>query len=80
MTSTAISNYEAGKREPEFDTIKKLASYFNVSVDYLIGFSDLKDKPLTKEEEKMLSLFREYGVEDQKRMIELYLLLTRAQK
>lgn len=35
-----ISNYERGKRNPNLTTIKKLATYFNVSIDYLVGFSD----------------------------------------
>lgn len=43
-TST-ISQYETGKREPSFDTISKLASYFNVSVDYLIGRVDNNIQP-----------------------------------
>lgn len=32
-----ISQYETGIREPNLDTLIKLADYFNVSVDYLIG-------------------------------------------
>lgn len=38
-TST-ICQYETGKREASFDTLTKLANYFNVSVDYLIGRED----------------------------------------
>jgi transcriptional regulator with XRE-family HTH domain len=30
------SNYEAGNREPDFDTIKRLADFFSVSIDYLL--------------------------------------------
>lgn len=29
--------YETGKRQPDYDTLKKIADYFNVSIDYLIG-------------------------------------------
>ena len=32
-----ISRYETGEREPGIDELIKLADYFNVSVDYLIG-------------------------------------------
>lgn len=31
------SNYERGDREPKLATWQKLADYFDVSVDYLIG-------------------------------------------
>ena len=78
VTSTAISNYESGKREPEIDIIKKAADYFCTSVDYIVGFSDLENKNLSKEEEKLLTLFRRYSVEEQKHIIELYLLITKS--
>lgn len=29
--------YETGKRQPDYDTLKKIADYFEVSTDYLIG-------------------------------------------
>lgn len=32
-----FSRYENGKSEPKIATWKKLADYFDVSVDYLIG-------------------------------------------
>lgn len=31
------SNYEAGNREPDVDTIKRLSDFFDVSIDYLLG-------------------------------------------
>jgi transcriptional regulator with XRE-family HTH domain len=37
ISGTAISKYETGEREPNFDLLIKLADYFNVSVDYLLG-------------------------------------------
>lgn len=36
-----ISNYEQGRREPDFNTLLKLADYFNVSTDYLLGKSNI---------------------------------------
>lgn len=32
--------YEAGERVPNADVLIKLADYFNVSLDYLVGRSD----------------------------------------
>lgn len=32
-----VSMWETGKREPDVSTLKLLAKYFNVTVDYLIG-------------------------------------------
>ena len=36
-TESTISNYETGKRQPDQETLVKLAELFQVSVDYLIG-------------------------------------------
>ena len=36
-TQNTISRYETGEREPVIDELIKIADYFNVSVDYLIG-------------------------------------------
>jgi len=32
-----ITNWERGIREPSFDTLIKLAEFFDVSADYLLG-------------------------------------------
>lgn len=32
-----IGNYEQGSREPDYETLIKIADYFNVSVDYILG-------------------------------------------
>ena len=36
-TQNTISRYETGEREPGIGELIKIADYFNVSVDYLIG-------------------------------------------
>lgn len=40
LSPQVYSNYENGLREPAYDTLCKLAEYFNVSVDYLLGRTD----------------------------------------
>ena len=37
VTKGAVAMWETDKRTPEVDTLKKIADYFQVSVDYLIG-------------------------------------------
>ena len=41
MTEGGYKNYELGNREPNIETIGKLADYFDVSVDYLMGRDDV---------------------------------------
>lgn len=36
VSRQCYSNYETGKREPDFETLLKLGEYFEVSVDYLL--------------------------------------------
>lgn len=37
ISQQAYARYEKGDREPKISTLIKLADYFDVSVDYLIG-------------------------------------------
>lgn len=40
ISFSALGNYERNNREPNFDTLKKIADFFDVSLDYLLGLSD----------------------------------------
>lgn len=42
ITRQAYSHYENGKREPDYSTLGRLASYFEVSIDYLLGKSNVR--------------------------------------
>lgn len=43
VSESAISQYENGKRQPDIETLKVFADFFNVSIDYLLGKSDLRN-------------------------------------
>jgi len=56
-----IANYENGHREPNFDTLLKIADFFNVTVDYLIGNSNFR----TREEEfRGKNFYEKYKLDD----------------
>lgn len=40
IPSNTLSQYENGKREPNNDMLKKIADYFKVTTDYLLGIED----------------------------------------
>lgn len=40
ISIAAIGHWELNKRLPRIDAVALLAKYFNVSIDYLIGFED----------------------------------------
>ncbi len=36
VAQSTVGNWEAGKREPDYETTKKLAEFFNVPIDFLL--------------------------------------------
>ncbi|GED04325.1 helix-turn-helix domain-containing protein [Bacillus atrophaeus] len=48
ITRSSLSQYEIGKRQPDYETLKKIADFFEVSTDYLLGYSNTK--PVVEEE------------------------------
>ncbi|MBB6215190.1 transcriptional regulator with XRE-family HTH domain [Anaerosolibacter carboniphilus] len=42
LAKSTISQYELGKRSPDSVMLTKLADFFNVTVDYLLGRTDVK--------------------------------------
>ena len=43
FSSSTVAMWEIGKREPNITTIKKIAEYFDVSIDYLLGYDRMED-------------------------------------
>lgn len=37
ISKSTVSMYENGNREPDFETLEKIADFFNVDIDYLLG-------------------------------------------
>ena len=66
ITRQSYSNYELGNREADYDTLMKLAKYFDTSVDYIIGISDSKSSNTPTDEDIKFALFDgEQGVSDE---------------
>ena len=43
LTVGAYQNYENGRREANYETLTKLAIFFGVTTDYLLGLEEKKD-------------------------------------
>lgn len=70
MSRSTYAQYEVDRREPDFDTLKKLAQFFACSTDYLLGVVNCRkpeiidlaahrtngryDKPLSPETQKVV--------------------------
>ena len=67
VTVATISNYENGVHTPDFETLVKLADFFDVSTDYLLQRTDYKAGINTLNEQ----LFVNYTVSDLNAIIKL---------
>lgn len=68
ISASAIGNYVRNNREPDFETLKKIAGYFHVSIDFLLSYqadsqSDFRDK-------KVLQIFHALTEEQKELYIE----------
>lgn len=44
------AQYEIDRRSPDYETLKKLADFYNVTIDYLLGRENETEKKVDKEE------------------------------
>lgn len=44
VSQPSINKYENHNIEPDFDILMRLADYFNTSVDYIIGYTEIRHK------------------------------------
>lgn len=66
VQKAAISKYENGRAEPSVDILRKMAAFFKVSSDYLLGISELAQPPaapastppLSPQEQDLLRKYR----------------------
>ncbi|WP_059105918.1 helix-turn-helix domain-containing protein [Shouchella shacheensis] len=70
ISRASLSHYEKSRREPDYATLKKLADFFDVSTDYILGRDQQDDKDTiaahhdsdnwTKEELDEIERFKEF--------------------
>lgn len=48
VSNGSISKWERGERQPDYDTLKKISNFFNVTTDYLVGQSDSRTTNISK--------------------------------
>ena len=53
LAESTISQYETGKRQPDYETLLRLGEFFGVSIDYLLGQET--EKAPTKDGERTIS-------------------------
>lgn len=76
LSQQSIYKYETRGIEPDIDTLIKMADYFDVSVDYLIGNTDIRHKmesvephDLNDEEAELVENFRMLSRENRRLLL-----------
>lgn len=83
ISQGSVGNWESGIREPNFETIKKIADYFAVSTDYLLGRTDEPNQSTDQQLEGIeFALFGEIKelTEDEKQDILNFVKFTKSQR
>ena len=81
VTRPTIAGYETKGKEPDYNTISMIASYFNVSIDYLLSGREFPDSlnpsPSTTEFER---LYDDYTLLNPEAKSAVPILIERLQK
>jgi transcriptional regulator with XRE-family HTH domain len=59
ISDRAVGYYENGAREPDYSTLLKISEYFDVSIDYLLGASDIRNPNVDNKTDKEFVAFYE---------------------
>ena len=72
LSNAVISQWKNGKSKPGTDAIRRLAAYFNVTTDYLLGVKEREQSvSLTEEERLILEAYRTASTEGRFRIIQV---------
>ena len=58
ISSAAVSMYESGQREPNFETEELIADFFNVDIDYLRGKRDTTTEIVTPDTHLLFQIYK----------------------
>lgn len=73
VSPSTIGMYESKKRTPDSEMLTRICDFFNITVDYLIGRSNIKnpkcstynkEEPITDEEKNILNLYKKLNDKD----------------
>ncbi len=85
LTQRTYQNYEIGARQADYETLAKIAKFYGVSVDYLLGIENsvwtaedyaqgvvgTKQVSITPEQDDLLSMFDEMDEQQRRLFLEM---------
>lgn len=75
ISSGAVSMWKTGARRPRTDQLQKIADYFGVSIDYLLGIekaATLSDDGYSEKKKKLLKAVEQMTVEQAELLLSLW--------
>lgn len=66
MSAPTLNRYLVGKRSPDLPYVVKIAEYFNVSVDWLLGLNGEKYKVMPPEIQEIADLYSAANLDDRR--------------
>lgn len=76
-----MGGYENTSRLPDLETLKKIAQLFDISLDYVAGYTDVpytlkKRREISDEEMRFMSVYRQLNAAEKAVLYELIRLLV----
>ena len=77
LANSSLSQWKKGKGKPSLDNIVKVATFFDVSTDYLLCLSDIRkfdyniEISLTEEEDILLMAYRSASIRDRFHIVQV---------
>jgi transcriptional regulator len=76
-----VGGYENTSRLPDLETLKKIAQLFDISLDYVAGYTDVpytlkKRREISDEEMRFMSVYRQLNAAEKAALYELIRLLV----
>lgn len=80
---TTYVKYETGDSEPNFEILKRIAQFYEVSIDYLLDFDVGIQKTekeqrliLSPEEERLIENYRDFNEKGKEKLLEEVYMMT----
>ena len=80
VSKATVAMWETGKREPDFAMTQRLADFFGVSTDYLIGKENKETPQLDAEAQEILDMLNQLNEENRTQIFGLVKALASSQK
>lgn len=73
ISNTSLSNYELNVSTPSPETLVEICKFYNVSMDYLFGITDVKQKSddLPSDEAKLLNNYSKLSEQNKSLLLDL---------